>query len=511
MVDTGTLLSEDDVQPLIPVSKLIDLGCTMSWGKDRCRIDHIQHGAIPILMEQGCPTVDLEWGRRLMQEVEEMEQRRSKLRAVLHCGVLAETPEEKEVASLVSTFPEAPLRILERAVSGHQWDAMPATVEPEAETEDPGREGGGGAYVLGGQHQEVEDSRPTGNADPVCGRATGRESSGPTRGRLPLGAGEVRQDQSVVEWPPMQNSVIGKAQGRRRARTNQIQEWRRKVRAARETRRQCRRRRITMPRYGLKNLWLIRQARKGNPELQVLIEQPQDPEEWAVGEMALERPKEGFPSFLAWVETKDLIRDLNLTTVRLDQGSLGHATRKPTSLVTNIEMIQAMDGMRMSTEELGRGGRAAGETLEQRLESTRALAEWAPGLVEMLIRSAQTGPSVRALTAQERKDVESWKRHCEAGHLPFRRDCGTCLEAAGKDRPRRRVQCPESSCMAIDLSGPFPEGKDQFGPKPRYIMVATITIPVGKDVGEELPMVEGLRALDPRGRSGRSSGRAGSR
>ena len=28
------------------LSKLIDLGCTMSWGKDRCRIDHIQHGAI---------------------------------------------------------------------------------------------------------------------------------------------------------------------------------------------------------------------------------------------------------------------------------------------------------------------------------------------------------------------------------------------------------------------------------------------------------------------------------
>ena len=45
--DTGTLISLDEVQPLIPVSKLVDIGCTLMWGKDRCRIDHLQHGSIP--------------------------------------------------------------------------------------------------------------------------------------------------------------------------------------------------------------------------------------------------------------------------------------------------------------------------------------------------------------------------------------------------------------------------------------------------------------------------------
>lgn len=176
---------------------------------------------------------------------------------------------------------------------------------------------------------------------------------------------------------------------------------------------------------------------------------------------------------------------------------MGHATRKPTSLVTNIELIKALDGLRIKGKEREKLQRTLGETLEERLESTKMLAEWAPGLVDLLVKAAQVNPTVRALSAKEKQEVEAWKRHCAAGHLPFRRDCGTCLEAAGKDRPRKKVPCPESFCMAVDLSGPFPEGRDQSGPRTRYVMVATVTVPIGKEAQGELPLVESLRALIP--------------
>ena len=88
-------------------------------------------------------------------------------------------------------------------------------------------------------------------------------------------------------------------------------------------------------------------------------------------------------------------------------------------------------------------------------------------------------------------DAEGWENHCRAGHLPYRRDCHICVEAAGRDRPRKRVPCPESFCMGIDMTGPFEAGRDQEVNKPRYAMVATVTIPVDADG----PLISGLQSL----------------
>ena len=70
----------------------------------------------------------------------------------------------------------------------------------------------------------------------------------------------------------------------------------------------------------IKNLRWIEKARKRNPQLQVMVEQPQDPMEWK----GVEKGRSEHPSFLVWPETKQMVRNVGLETVRLDQGRLGH-------------------------------------------------------------------------------------------------------------------------------------------------------------------------------------------
>ena len=98
------------------------------------------------------------------------------------------------------------------------------------------------------------------------------------------------------------------------------------------------------------------------------------------------------------------------------------------------------------------------------------------------------------LSATEQRQLQEWQLHVSNGHKPFRRDCAVCLEGAGRDRPRRRIQHPESHTLSIDLSGPHKKGIDQRG-GPSYFMVAVYTVPV-KDT---FPLPEGLQQQLARG------------
>ena len=81
------------------------------------------------------------------------------------------------------------------------------------------------------------------------------------------------------------------------------------------------------------------------------------------------------------------------------------------------------------------------------------------------------------LPATEQRQLREWQLHVSNGNKPFRRDCAVCLEGAGRDRPGRRIQHPESYTLSIDLSGPHKKGVDQRG-RPSYFMVAIYTVPV---------------------------------
>lgn len=122
-LDTNTLITEKEVQAIVPMSKVTEVGYVVKWDRDECRIEHAHHGKIPVEMSQGCPTVEKEWGERLMKEIEELEKRRAKLRMIMANGVVAETKYEKDVAELHAMFPMVPLRILERVPGERDWEA----------------------------------------------------------------------------------------------------------------------------------------------------------------------------------------------------------------------------------------------------------------------------------------------------------------------------------------------------------------------------------------------------
>ena len=132
--------------------------------------------------------------------------------------------------------------------------------------------------------------------------------------------------------------------------------------------------------------------------------------------------------------------------------------------------------------------------LNQRMELSSSLASWAPGLKNFLVtginRVNGQSPALCALPTTEQRQIKEWQLHVSNGHKPFRRDCAVCLEGAGRDRPRRRVQHPESYTLSIDLSGPHKKGIDQRG-RPSYFMVAVYTVPVQ----DSFPLPEGLQKV----------------
>ena len=235
----------------------------------------------------------------------------------------------------------------------------------------------------------------------------------------------------------------------------------------------------------IKNLWWMVQAQRKRPGVRLLLEQPNDPQDW------LQSTADGqpAPSFLAWKEAEVVRRMLGLELVEVDQGALGHATRKPTALLTNMKAVQKVKGLPVS----GRGYTMAERGGRRGSNGQRQMAAWAPAVQAM----TQDGVKVKTLTAKEKGEIKDWQEHYKGGHCPFRRDCAVCLETMGRDRQRRVVATPDSFCMSLDLAGTFKPGEDQDVYDAKYMLVGVITVPVKEDA----PLVESLRGneADPRG------------
>ncbi|OLP97725.1 Copia protein [Symbiodinium microadriaticum] len=84
-------------------------------------------------------------------------------------------------------------------------------------------------------------------------------------------------------------------------------------------------------------------------------------------------------------------------------------------------------------------------------------------------------PASRGLSDKEK---EKWKRHIDAHHIPFRRDCLQCVMSGSLGLQHRRVKCPTMYSLAFDLTGPFVErGKDDRGGCYKYALVAGLRVP----------------------------------
>eukprot|EP00913_Durusdinium_trenchii_P002203 g2035.t1 len=234
----------------------------------------------------------------------------------------------------------------------------------------------------------------------------------------------------------------------------------------------------------LRQLYLYHRAataRKSQVTLSVL-EQPEDPEEYIREE---EKKLQRYASYWSWPEWKSFRERWNMMEVCFDQGPMGHQRRKPTRLGTNIPKLMELQDIR--GPGIG-GGVALAEDLAERIKQSRTWSAWAPGLKAALvagIRDALQQPG----SMVKRMDLLAWKKHLLNGHIPYSRECKSCVVAASRGRAHKRIPHPDSYTLSIDTAGPFQEADDQLG-RGRYLLIGVYLVPVSKDGQTLIPINE---------------------
>ena len=373
---TRTLLTRERVQPIIPVSMVTSLGYQLHWEENSCQISHPSRPDLPVQLTQGCPTLEFDQGMRLFREVERSQQEQCHIRAIL--AGEEEGGKGSKYQQLRELFPEAPLRLLSRVPGKEKWDsaALPFNRKRRRQIQQAKflvfnvfsgpdenywkrMEKNGTVIVcldlllkcnlhdnnLTGWIEEVIQTRGVDLwlSGPPC-RTTSvlrhRDDSGPK----PLRGGN----------PQDRFGLQGLSDHQQQQVDGDSTLW-------------------------LKNLWWMWLNKTHHPTSRNFIEQPRDPNEWC---LELGEEEGLYPSFLRWEETSKVSLALGLKESRIEQGGLGHQTTKPSTLLSDLEEIQDIDGLKAKNQSQVKTKWPT--DLEERLQFSRSLAAWAPGLKKLL-------------------------------------------------------------------------------------------------------------------------------
>ena len=481
-----TIFTKDHCQPIVPMALLVQAGAQVAWDKDGCKIQHPVHGRLEVKMDQGCPTLEHDVGMKIMLEVEQMMMRGDFAVRMLGGVEKSEKDEEmlKKLQEVKKEFPLVPDAILNRIPGRSSYDPTQLPLNRKMRRRVQNAEKVIIHLYSGPDPKEWLKLRDE-KTYVIC--IDKLYHNGDMLNDHLMGYLEEVMDSGKVEMflmgPPCRTVSAARHTedgGPRPLRSREGDE-----------------------RFGLKGLnhyekklveddtvlmlraqWLARKGNKAsNGIMESMLEQPRDPSEYREG---------SYPTFLAWPETKETADQLGWQKVILDQGAVGHPTRKPTTLLSDIPEVAQLHGLKDDRPPQHDRQKLS---LEQRLEQSKSWAAWAEGLKYVLKVAAKriknTPTAAMKVVNLPKKEVESWRRHFAAGHVPYRRDCGVCVEAAGRGRCRKRIQHPEAFCLSVDTAGPFCAGVDQSRKKAKYMLIGTITIPTKKG----RPMVEGLDRL----------------
>ena len=244
----------------------------------------------------------------------------------------------------------------------------------------------------------------------------------------------------------------------------------------------------------MRQLWLFTLACAARKrEVLFLKEHPRDPEEYKAANDTNE-----YPSFYAWPEWEAFRDRYGLSEVRLDLGALGHSRRKPTTLGTNIKHLRSFEGL---TDHQARQGLDESTPLAERTSQSRSWAAWPERFKKEIVKGIvlqldHRGDREGDLVGVSKMTAEQWRTHVLQDHVPFAKECVTCLKGAGKSRPHRKVPHPDALTLSLDVCGPFRPGED-FRKKSRYFLVGVYAIPVKKNAEGAIPLPQSIvQALD---------------
>lgn len=494
---TKTLVTQERVQPIVPMCLVTALGYKVEWTAGDCKIHHPTQGQLPVTLCQGCPTLPLADGLALMEKVEKLRSERAVVRSMLAGECVVDPQREAKFEVLKKWFSQVPLDILQKVPGNQQWN-------PESLPWNRRR------------RRQVEKAK----------NLIIYMFSGPNEGewlRWQDKATAILCLDILIGVDLLNNDVAGWIE--HLTTTRHVKMWISSPPC--RTVSVCRHDEDGGPpvlrgggdqdRFGLPNLlahhqrqveqdgvlwlrnlfWMALAFRTSGGTMEALIEQPRDPNEWK------EPIPGGYPTFLRWEETKHIQEELGLRSIVLEQGALGHQTTKPTTLLSSVPETWSLHGLKRSRKRGAAGGMKEEEStftwpssIEERIQKSRSLSAWAPGLKSALWKAIERvkrdePPTMARLSAAEMEDLKAWDEHIRRGHCPYRKDCAICVETRGRDRRHLRQEHVDAFTLSLGKPGPYEPGYDQHVTKPRYYLTGVVTIP---KIGSN-PLVDGLRRL----------------
>ncbi|CAE7217810.1 GIP [Symbiodinium microadriaticum] len=454
---SGTILTEPDAeppQPIIPLGQLTEiLGCRVRWTKGTCKVVHPTMGVLKVRLPNGCPEVVCQ--AQAMELVMELEKRMlEKNTRDLEAKLLSLAIEEDKC------WTDYLHEYLNGGSSGDGWKAV-FTCPVLAPFEDEDKVGLIPDWTL---------------KDYNAWEAMKRVLPLPRRVRKRLYA----SDSWIVAF----------------------------------TRDKNRKDPIVKGNYGDATVLRVDQDMEGDSEVLRLIT-------WAISEgrvvsvIGTDDPVQ--PRSLA-LQTWVYIMAKTYGCGALHGGFLTTAVNHgdlALNLATSLQVVMGMHEVPLGytndgKEWVGFTDMSEMRTLQGRVVSEHAASYPPPELHQLRLRGAIAGvlearlfwPKISKLTATDRL---MWANHLKNGHVPYRRDCATCLQAAGTGRAHKRVDRPQPFSLALDVAGPLKTKGRSMGlideNKLKYMLVGAYRVPkdllMEGEVPEEEPGLDKLKENDP--------------
>ena len=488
---TGTLLTDFETQTIVPLGKIVRLGYKVKWEGDVFELLSPAGKEVKVLLEAGCPTVELQVAHQMITELENHEADVSRRVSALRAGDPGDLAPSvwKWLTDLRKMWPEVPDELLARVIPTGRWsgDQVPLNRRQRQ------RVMSSSSVILhlfsGPDQSWWKKHLESGSRTVVCIDKSVDSAQDLLSDQLTSFLAEVCEKgvvDVVLGGPPCR--TVSKLRFRRpgppplRAR-NGPERF-----ALEELSDAMRELAFGDAVLWMRQLWLYMLARAARSHLVFFLkEHPRDPEEYKVPGDPVE-----YPSFYAWPEWEKFRDEFNLKEIRLDLGALGHDRRKPTTLGTNLSLLSYLDGLsdhRIREQVVGTDA-----PIEERTSQSRGWAAWPVKFKEEVVKAILLELEGKAATLGEedaahlaKMTSEQWKVHVLNDHVPFSKECTTCLKGGGKSRPHRKVPHPD----AMTLCGPFRPGED-YRKKSRYFLVGVYAIPVRRTAEGEDPLPQSL-------------------
>ena len=485
---SGTLVTDFDTQMIVPLGKVVKLGYRVVWEGEEFEMVDPKGVKMEVQLDAGCPTVDLELAKRLIQELEDQEEELGNRVRALRAGNPGDLSPNiwRWLKDLREMWPEVPDELLARVVPSGRWSAdqvplnrhqrrrilsSPSVIVhlfsgPDQSWWRKRLESSARTVVcidkMVDSAQDLLSDQLASFLAELCEKGTVDAVLGGPPCRT------VSKLRFKQPGPPPLRSRSGPERFALQDLPDALRElaWNDAV-------------------LWMRQLWLFSLAAKARKKpVLFLKEQPRDPQEYKEENDPIQ-----YPSFFAWPEWKIFIERFGIKEVRLDLGALGHPRRKPTTLGTNIRHVHHLDGM--SDHRKQRDGQATPSNLQDRMSMSRSWAAWPLDFKTKIVKgillelegyqSMDEGDEGSPLLAK--MTAEQWRQHVLNDHMPYSRECSTCLQGGGRSRPHRKVQRPDAQTLSVDICGPFRPGHDRRA-KAKYFMVGVFSIPVKRIEGK---------------------------